>query len=167
MQVWHEIPVDLISNFDQTPFPYIRTGNYRYAKKQSSNVPLVKKGKKKFQLLGLDHFFPLSLSIKERPIDAFQKRVDFPADFDATCTANRSSNESKAIQHLGKIVFPFFEKKKEIRPLDQKAIFQFDVFEEHFIEKVAFIIEENNSVIIYVSNHLTHQFQPLELNVRS
>ena len=48
MQVWYEIPVDLTSNFDQTPFPYICTGNCRYAKKQSSNVPLVKNGKKKF-----------------------------------------------------------------------------------------------------------------------
>ena len=46
-------------------------------------------------------------------------------------------------------MFPFFQKKKERNsPLDQKAIFQFDVFEEHVIEKVAFIIEENNSVII-------------------
>ena len=45
-------------------------------------------------------------------MDAFQKGVDFPADFDATCKANRSSNESKAIQHLEKIVFPFFQKKK-------------------------------------------------------
>ena len=61
-------------------------------------------------------------------------------------------------------MFPFFQKKKERNsPLDQKAIFQFDVFEEHVIEKVAFIIEENNSVIIYVSNNLTHQFLPLEI----
>lgn len=80
-----------------------------------------------------------------------------------TCTANQSSNESEAIQHLEKIVFPL----TEVRPLDQKTIFQFDVFEGHVTKKVASIIEENNCVIIYVSNNSTGQLQRLELNVRS
>ena len=53
-------------------------------------------------------------------------------------------------------------RRKENRPLDQKAMFQFDV-----TEKVASIIEKNNFVMIYVSNKLTDQFQPLELEVRS
>ena len=78
MEAWHEIPEAFIINFDQTPLPYICTGNCIYAKKGSSNVPLVGKGKKKqimqpSQLLCLDHFFPCSLSIKERSIVAFQK----------------------------------------------------------------------------------------------
>ena len=47
MQAWREIPEDLIINSDQTPLPYICTGNRTYAKKGSSNVPLVEKGKKK------------------------------------------------------------------------------------------------------------------------
>ena len=93
----------------------------------------------------------------------FPKGADFPADFDVTCTANQSSNESEAIQHLEKIMFPL----TEIRPLDQKTIFQFDVFEGHVTKKVASIIEENNCVIIYLSNNSTGQFQRLELNVRS
>ena len=90
MQAWHEIPEDLIINFDQTPLSYICAGNRTYAKKGSSNVPVVGKGKKSrelSQLLCLDHFFPCSLSIKERPI-ILPKGVGFPADFDVTCTAN-------------------------------------------------------------------------------
>ena len=73
MQAWHEIPEDLIINFDQTPLSYICAGNRTYAKKGSSNVPVVGKGKKSrelSQLLCLDHFFPCSLSIKEWPIIA-------------------------------------------------------------------------------------------------
>ena len=78
MQAWHEIPEDLIINFDQTPLSYICNGNRTYAKKGSSNVPLVGKRKKNksqeiSELLCPDHFFPCSLSIKDRPVVAFQK----------------------------------------------------------------------------------------------
>ena len=77
MQAWREIPEDLIINSDQTPLPYICTGNRTYAKKGSSNVPLVERERKNksrqlSQLLCLDHCFPCSLSRKERPIFAFQ-----------------------------------------------------------------------------------------------
>ena len=94
------------------------------------------------------------------------KGVDFPADFDATCTANHWSNESKAIQQLEKIVFPCVKKtKKELNlPLDQKAILIFDVFKGHVTE-VTSIIEKNNCVIIYIPSNLTDQFQLLDLNV--
>ena len=66
----------LIINFDQTLLSYICTGNRTYAKKGSSNVPLVGKEKKtnhrKFQNYYV-HFFPCRLSIKDRPVVAFQK----------------------------------------------------------------------------------------------
>ena len=46
MQVWYEIPEDLTINFDQTPLPYICTGNRTYAKRVSSNVSLKTKKNK-------------------------------------------------------------------------------------------------------------------------
>lgn len=50
---------------------------------------------------------------------------------------NHWSNESKAIQHLEKIVFPYVEKKKELNlSLDQKAMFIFDGFKGHVREEV-------------------------------
>lgn len=67
----------------------------------------------------------------------FPKDINFPADFNVTCMANHWSTESKAIQYLEKIVFPYVEKKKELNlSLDQKAMFIFDGFKGHFTEEV-------------------------------
>ena len=170
MEAWHEIPEDLITNFDQTPLPYICTENHSYAKKGSSNVPLVRKIKKQFTgtftITMSRSFLPTQLICKGTTNRCLPKGADFPSDFDATCTVNQSSNESKAIQHLKKIVFPFFE-KWEIFLWIKRQCSNLIFFEGHVIEKVASIFEENKCVIIYVSNKLTDQFQPLELTVRS
>ena len=152
MQAWHEIPEYLIINFDQTPLSYIYTGNRTYAKKRSSNVPLVGKGNKKqitgnFTITMSGLFLPMQLIYKGTTRRCLPKGVDFPADLDVTCTTNHWSNESKAIHPLEKIMFLYVEKKKkELNlPLDQKAKLIFDVFKGHVTEKVTSIIEKNNS----------------------
>ena len=94
MQAWHEIQEDLIINFDQTPLSYICTGNRTYAKKGSSNVPLVGKRKKKqitgnFRITMSGSFLPMQLIYKGPTSRCLPKVVDFPADFDATCTVNQ------------------------------------------------------------------------------
>ena len=100
MQEWHERPEDLIINFDQTPLPYICTGNRTYAKKGSFHVPLIGKGKKR-QIMGSFtvtmsiSFLPMQLIYKGTTNRCLPKGVDFLADFDVTCTANHWSNESK------------------------------------------------------------------------
>ena len=57
-------------------------------------------------------FLPMHLIYKRRTSCCFPKGVDFPADFDVTCTTNHRRNESKPFQHLEKIVFPYVKKKK-------------------------------------------------------
>ena len=104
MQAWHEIPEVLIINFDQSPLKYICTGNRTYAKKGSSNVPLVGKEKKKqitgtFTITMSGLFLPMQLIYKGTTNRCLPKGVDFPADFDVKCTASHWSNESKAIQY--------------------------------------------------------------------
>ena len=47
LQSWHSIPDDLIINFDQTPLPYVVTGNSTLNEKGAKSVPLQAKGKKK------------------------------------------------------------------------------------------------------------------------
>ena len=96
---------------------------------------LVEKGKKK-QIMGT---FTITLSgsfLTMQPIFKgttnryLSKGVDFPADFDVTCTANHCNNGSKAIKYLEKIVF-LYAKKKERGNLPLDVIF--DVFKKHII----------------------------------
>ena len=55
LEAWHEIPEDLIINFDQTALPYDCTGNRTYHTQGASNIPLVGKGKKKTDYRYLHH----------------------------------------------------------------------------------------------------------------
>ena len=57
-------------------------------------------------------FLPMQLIYKVTTNRCLTKGVDFPTDFDVTYTANHWSNESKAVQHLEKIVFLYVEKKR-------------------------------------------------------
>ena len=76
------------------------------------------KGKEKkitgtFTIAMSGSFLLMQLIYKGTTNSCLPKEVYFPVDFDVTCTPNHWSNESKAIQHLEKIVFPYAEKKKK------------------------------------------------------
>ena len=110
-QAWHEIPEDLIVNFDQTNLPYTCIGKRTYHKQGSSNVPLVGKGKKKqitgsFAVTMTGQFLPMQLIV------VFQKGVEFPDDWYVPYTKNHWTNEEKAIEHIEKVVFPYLKKQK-------------------------------------------------------
>ena len=45
MQEWHQIPDDLVINFDQTPLSYVCIPNHTLHFKGGKSVPLVGKGK--------------------------------------------------------------------------------------------------------------------------
>ena len=120
LQGWHEIPEELIINFDQMPLPCLQI---------LTNVPLVGKGKKKqvtgtitITMSGL--FFPMQLIYQGTTDRCLPKGVDFPPDFDVICTDNHWSNEAKAIKLLQKIVFPYVKSKRSEFCLseDQKTI---------------------------------------------
>ena len=172
LQAWHEIPKDLIINFDQTALPYICTGKHTYQTQGASNVPLVGKGKKKqitgtFTITMTGQFLPLQLIYQGTTDRCLPKGAEFPDDWDVTYTANHWSNESKAIQHLQMVAFPYVKKRKvELKlPEHQKAMLIFDVFKGQVAVKVTKFVEENDCVIVYVPNNMTNQFQPLDLKV--
>ena len=97
LQAWHEIPEYLIINFDETPLPYVCTGNRTYHTQGASNVPLVGKGKKKqitgtFTITMTGQFLPLQLIYQGTTDRCLQKGVEFPDDWDVTYTASHWSN---------------------------------------------------------------------------
>ena len=112
-------------------------------------------------------FLPLQLIYQGTTDWCLPKGVEFPDDWDVTCTANHWTNKLKAIQHLQMVVFPYVkERKVELKlPEHQKAMLMFDVFKAQVTDKVTKFFEENDCVIIYVPNNMTDQFQPLDLSV--
>ena len=170
-QSWHEIPDDLIINYDQTPLSYVSSPNHTLEVKGTKSVPLVGKGKKKqitgtFSVTKSGLFLPMQV-IYEGTTSRCHPRIEFPDGFNITHSANHWSNEEKAIEHLQEIIFPYLEKKKEELglPDDQKALLIYDVFKGQKTDKVLKMIEDNHCVSVYVPPNLTHIFQVLDLTI--
>ena len=174
LQSLHSIPNDLIINFDQTPLPYVVTGNSTLHEKGAQSVPLQGKGKKKqitgtFAVSMTGDFLPMQLIYEGKTPRCLPRDVEFPMEFDVTFTPNHWSNEEKCIQLLNKVIFPYLKKKKHDLdlPEDQKSLLIYDVFTGQTTENVKECIERNDCVIVYVPNNMTHYFQPLDITVNA
>ena len=112
-------------------------------------------------------FLPMQLIYEGKTPRCLPKDVEFPKKFDMTFTPNHWSNEEKSKQLLDKVIFPYLRKKKHELVLsgDQKSLLIYDVFTGQTTENIEECIEENDCVIVYVSNNMTHYFQPLDLTV--
>ena len=117
LQAWHEFPEDLIINFDQTPLPYVCTGKRTCHTQSASNVSLVGKAKKvNYRYLHNNYVWAVStnashLSREHRLLTVKTCRVCRWLDCHLY-RANSGSNESKAIQHLRMVLFPYAKKRK-------------------------------------------------------
>ena len=174
MQSWHSIPDDLIINFDQTRLSYIVAGNSTLNEKVAKSVPLQGKGKKKqitgtFAVSMTGGFLPMQLIYGEKTPRCLPKDIQFPKEFDITFTPNHWSNEEKSEQLFDNVIFPYLKKKKDDLglPGDQKSLLICDVFTRQTTENVKEYMEENDCVIVYVPNNMTHNFQPLDLTVNA
>ena len=83
-----------------------------------------------------------------------------------TFTPNHWSNEEKSKQLLDNVIFPYLKKKHELGlPGDQKSLLIYDVFTGQTTKNIKEYIQENDCVIVYVPNNMTHYFQHLDLTV--
>ena len=84
-----------------------------------------------------------------------------------TFTPNHWSNEEKSKQLLDNVIFPYLKKHELGLPGDQKSLLIYDVFTGQTIKNIKEYIQENDCVIVYVPNNMTHYFQPLDLTVNA
>ena len=86
-----------------------------------------------------------------------------------TFTPNHWRNKEKSKQLLDNVIFPYLQKKKCQfgLPGDQKSLLFYDVFTGQTTANLNEYIEENDCVILYVPNNMTHYFQPLDLTVNA
>ena len=97
MQEWHQIPDDLIINFDQTPVSYV-CSRITLHSKSGKNVPLVGKGKSKqitgtFSCTKSGIFLPMQLIYQGKTNRCHPTGIEFPEGFNITHTKNHWSNE--------------------------------------------------------------------------
>ena len=171
---WHEIPDDLVMNFDQMPLSYVTIGTTTLEFKGAKSVPVKGKGKGKqitgtFTASATGTFIPMQLIYAGKTDRCHPQGIDFPEGFDVTHSENHWSNEQLACQHIKSIIIPFANKKKEELGLaeDQKVLLIFDVFRGQTTDNYLKLLDENNFVYVFVPPNLTNHFQPLDSNVNS
>ena len=168
----HDIPDDLIINFDQTPLSYICSPNHTLHQRGAKSVPLISKGKKKqitgtFTVTKSGIFLPMQLIYQGKTARCLPREIEFPDGFNVCYTENHWSNEEKVIELLQEVIFPFIASKKVEHGLaaDQKALLIFDVFRAHKTEMVLHLMEQNSCEVVFVPANMTHHFQPLDLTI--
>ena len=168
----HDIPDDLIINFDQTPLSYICSPNHTLHQRGAKSVPLNSKGKKKqitgtFTVTKSGIFLPMQLIYQGKIARCLPREIEFPDGFNVCYTENHWSNEGKVIELLQEVIFPFIASKKVEHGLaaDQKALLIFDVFRAHKTEMVLHLMEQNSCEVVFVPANMTHHFQPLDLTI--
>ena len=178
-QETHNIPDELIINFDQTPLAYKCGSNRTMEFQGTKSVPIVGKGKKEqitgtFTVTKTGVFLPMQLiwkgktkrSIPKEKVGA-KEGLKFPDGFNLAFTKNHWSNEEKAIEHIEKIVVPYVEKVREELNLEtnQKALLIFDVFRGQKTQKYLDVLKAYDLVHVFVPANMTSHFQPLDLTI--
>ena len=168
----HDIPDDLIINFDQTPLSYICSPNHTLHQRGAKSVPLISKGKKKqitgtFTVTKSGIFLPMQLIYQGKTARCLPREIEFPDGFNVCYTENHWSNEEKVSELLQEVIFPFIASKKVEHGLaaDQKALLIFDVFRAHKTEIVLHLMEQNSCEVVFVPANMKHHFQPLDFTI--
>ena len=112
-------------------------------------------------------FFPIQLIYKGITSKCLPKNVNFPKDWDITCTENHWSNKSTSIDYIIKIVIPYVNgRRKELKlSADHPALAIFNVFKGQCTERVFRMLEDNNILYVIVPSNCTDILQPLDLSV--
>ena len=95
-------------------------------------------------------------------------KVDFPSDWDITCTANHWSNESTILKYIDRIIVPYTQQMRLQLKLSSEypALVIFDVFiKGQRVESIFKKLEENNILYALVPANCADKLQPLDLSV--
>ena len=105
----HQIPPNLIINFDQTPSKYVQVSSTTMDKKGGSNVTIEGISDKRsitatFSVTLDNKFLPMQLIYKGKTGQSLPK-VKFPNDFSLSANESHYSNENEALKFLEEIIF--------------------------------------------------------------
>lgn len=169
----HEIPAELVFNLDQTPSKYVQASRYTMEKAGKKSVSIVGSGDKRaitatFVIDLAGNFLPMQL-IYGGKTDRSIPKISFPNGFSLSANPKHYSNTEESIKIIEEIVSPRVKSQRERLNLspDAPALLIMDVFRGQMTTEVMELLAEENILVTYVPNNMTHIFQPLDLTVNS
>ena len=167
----HEIPHQLVINFDQTPCKMVPVGRMTLAEKNSKKVVISGSTDKRnitgtFAVTLAGHFLPMQLIYGGKTKKSLPK-YKFPSAFSLSVNKTHYSNSDECIKFLEEIIVPYVvQTRKELNlPKNQKALLIYDVFTGQTTTAFNELVEESHLVIAHVPNNMTADYQPLDATV--
>ena len=166
----HQIPPNLIINFDQTLSKNVPVSSTTMDKKGGSNVPIEGISDKRsttatFSVTLDNKFLPMQLIYKCKTGQSLPK-IKLLNGFSLSANESHYSNENEALKFVEEIILPYIRGEREkLGSVDQKALLIFDVFRGQTTDKVLKVLEDNNILATKIPPKMTHLFQPLDLTV--
>ena len=176
MQIWsfvkvHNIPADLIINWDQTPINVAPTTNWTMAEEGSKWVEVAALNDKRqftstLAVTMSGELLPPQI-IYQGKTERCHPTYAFPKGFDIFHTANHWANGETMVRYITNIILPYVARVKEKKnlPADQPALVIFDVFRGHRVEDVETVLEDNKLLSVLVPSNCTDLLQPLDLSI--
>ncbi|CAG2257650.1 SF4 [Mytilus edulis] len=170
----HNIPDNLIINWDQTGCQLVPGGDWTMEKEGTQQISISGLDDKRQITLLLavsmsGDLLPPQLIYPGKTDRCLPKGVDFPSTWDVTCTETHWSNEDTMMQFVNNVIVPYVDEIRDSMPLNnsttQKAIAIFDVFKAHRGERLLNLLKDNDIVPLFVPAACTDRLQPLDLSV--
>ncbi len=167
----HNIPDELIVNFDQTGVSIIPVDDWTMEKEGSKDVSITGLEDKRMITVLLCY----SLSLDMLPPQAIYqgtttqchpKGVQFPEGWNISHSKNHWSTTDTMKEYFDKVLLPTFKKIKAARnlPESQQSLVVMDCYKVHQTEEVINHLKTNNCQIKFVPASCTGDLQPLDVS---
>ncbi len=167
----HNIPDELIVNFDQTGVSIIPVDDWTMEKEGATDVPITGLDDKRMitvllcYALSLDMLPPKAIYQGTTP-KCHPKGVEFPEGWNITHSKNHWSTVDTMKEYFDKVLLPYFKRIKAARnlPEAQQSLVIFDCYKVHQTEEVINHLKTKNCQVKFVPASCTGDLQPLDVS---
>ena len=160
----HDIPWDMVINWDQTGLKLVPVNSWTMAK------PVGKEDKREITALlavtASGTLLPPQL-IYQGKTDGCHPKISFPADWNISHSDSHWCIETTMLEYTDKVIVPYVVKERNRLELadDQPALAIFDVFAAHCRSSVLAKLQSNNIHKVFVPAGCTGELQPLDVGL--
>ena len=167
----HDIPLDLVFNWDQTGIHLVPTGEWTMHQAKDKIIPISHSDDKRqitgvFAVTATGKFFPPQLIYKGKT-ERCHPKVSTPAGWDVWHSDNHWSTEETMVRYIEKIIVPFVNNRREELklPKSQHALAIFDCFKGQTTPKVKALLGKHHIRAVIVPANCTDKLQPLDISI--
>ena len=166
----HNIPPELIINWDQAGVKVVPSQNWTMEQQGAQRVEIAAINDKRQITITLagtmsGELLPIQI-LYQGKTDCCHPKFSFPSGFDLWHTPNHWANGETTIRFIKNIILPYIRSVRvESSVPNQAALVIYDAFRGHMGEQVQSLQEDNKIFYVTVLNNCTDILQPLDLSV--